>query len=129
MAGVPRTQGAVSRLQRVVAELWPAPQTATPRTRHALAMNASRTVSRRFLAHFSELLLCSRCLRHGIRTPVRQVISRAPPPARLVPRVRDPARVTSAPQASSAGKSAIRENVACAPAASSRSREIKPLKP
>jgi hypothetical protein len=33
------------------------------------------SVDRHFLAHLSDLLLCSRCLRHGVRTPIRQVIS------------------------------------------------------
>ena len=29
----------------------------------------------RFLTYISELMLCSRCLRKGRRTPIRQVIS------------------------------------------------------
>jgi hypothetical protein len=32
-------------------------------------------VDRIFLTYLSDLLLCSRCLRLGVRTPVRQVIS------------------------------------------------------
>jgi hypothetical protein len=38
-------------------------------------VQAVANVDRRFLTYFSDLLLCSRCLRRGIRTPVRQVIS------------------------------------------------------
>jgi hypothetical protein len=38
-------------------------------------MHASAEIDRRFLSFVTELLLCSRCLRHGVRTRVRQVIS------------------------------------------------------
>jgi len=38
-------------------------------------VQAATNVDQRFLTYFSDLLLCSRCLRLGLRTPVRQVIS------------------------------------------------------
>jgi hypothetical protein len=38
-------------------------------------VQASTNVDHRFLTYFSDLLVCSRCLRFGRRTPVRQVIS------------------------------------------------------
>jgi hypothetical protein len=46
------------------------------------------TVDYRFMAHVSELLLCSRCLRNGIRARVRQVISRRHRPEPLCPTCR-----------------------------------------
>jgi hypothetical protein len=36
---------------------------------------ASSIIDRRFLTFVTDLLLCSRCLKSGIRTRVRQVIS------------------------------------------------------
>jgi hypothetical protein len=36
---------------------------------------ATSVVDRRFMAFVTDLLLCSRCLRSGVRTAVRQVIS------------------------------------------------------
>jgi len=38
-------------------------------------VQAATNVDQRFLTYFSDLLLCSRCLRRGVRTPVQQVIS------------------------------------------------------
>jgi hypothetical protein len=38
-------------------------------------VQASTEIDRRFLAFLTDLLLCSRCLRHGVRTRVRQPIS------------------------------------------------------
>jgi hypothetical protein len=38
-------------------------------------VRASAEIDRRFLTFVTDLLLCSRCLKHGVRTPVRQVIS------------------------------------------------------
>jgi hypothetical protein len=39
------------------------------------AVERATNVDRAFLSFVSDLLLCSRCLRAGVRTPVRQVIS------------------------------------------------------
>jgi hypothetical protein len=38
-------------------------------------VRASAEIDRRFLSFVTDLVLCSRCLQAGIRTPVRQVIS------------------------------------------------------
>lgn len=38
-------------------------------------MQAATNVDQRFLSYFSGLLLCSRCLRSGVRTPLPQIIS------------------------------------------------------
>jgi superfamily II helicase len=38
-------------------------------------MRASGTIDLGFLAHISELVVCSRCFKRGVRTPIRQVIS------------------------------------------------------
>jgi hypothetical protein len=38
-------------------------------------MHAAADIDRRFLGFITDLLLCSRCLRHGVRTRVRQAIS------------------------------------------------------
>jgi len=40
-----------------------------------LRVHASAEIDRRFLTFVTDLLLCSRCLRHGVRTPVPQPIS------------------------------------------------------
>jgi hypothetical protein len=46
------------------------------------------TVDYGFMAHVSELLVCSRCLRHGIRAQVRQVVSKHHRPVTLCPSCR-----------------------------------------
>jgi len=38
-------------------------------------VHASAEIDRRFLSFVTDLLLCSRCLRQGLRTRVRQPIS------------------------------------------------------
>jgi hypothetical protein len=38
-------------------------------------VRASADIDRRFLSFVTDLLLCSRCLRHGVRTRLRQPIS------------------------------------------------------
>jgi hypothetical protein len=38
-------------------------------------VHASAEIDRRFLSFLTDLVLCSRCLRHGVRTRVRQPIS------------------------------------------------------
>jgi superfamily II helicase len=40
-----------------------------------IAVQASANIDRRFMSFLSDLLLCSRCLRHGFRTPIVQAIS------------------------------------------------------
>jgi hypothetical protein len=54
---------------------------------HALHASTA-VVDRRFLTFVTELLLCSRCLQSGIRTPVRQVISPHHRPRALCSRCR-----------------------------------------
>jgi hypothetical protein len=49
-------------------------------------VHASAEIDRRFLSFVTDLLLCSRCLRHGVRTRVRQPIS---PRHRLLTLCRD----------------------------------------
>jgi hypothetical protein len=51
-------------------------------------MHASAEIDRRFMSFVTELLLCSRCLRHGVRTHVRQVISPHHRPRALCERCR-----------------------------------------
>jgi len=51
-------------------------------------VQASAEIDRRFLHFLTELLLCSRCLRHGVRTIVPQVISRHHRPSALCRRCR-----------------------------------------
>jgi hypothetical protein len=51
-------------------------------------MRALAEIDRRFFRFLTDLLLCSRCLRRGVRTPVRQVISPHHRPRALCARCR-----------------------------------------
>jgi len=51
-------------------------------------VQASAEIDRRFLHFLTELLLCSRCLRNGVRTAVPQVISRHHRPRAMCRRCR-----------------------------------------
>jgi hypothetical protein len=58
-----------------VHELSVAPRSAGASAAYRARMHAPATVDTRFLAHLSKHLLCSRCLQHGVRTKIVQVIS------------------------------------------------------
>lgn len=58
---------------------------------------AGPSVDYALLARVSEHLVCSRCLRRGRRTPVRQVISKRHRPLSLCPQCRAQHRAAAAP--------------------------------